>query len=715
MIAALLRLISKLLFRVKIRGMENAPSNGKILVVANHESFLDGLLIGLFLPFRATFVIHTSVLNNWLFRQIFRIVPYLAVDPTSPMGIKKIIRLLESGEPVVIFPEGRITLTGSLMKIYDGPGFVAAKTGATILPIHVEGPARSYFSRTPTDFPRQLLPQVTLTILPPAQIAMPDSSSAKERRRLSGEAMRRIMQEMLFASRIERTLFSAFLDAVKMHGRKTRLLEDINQVEESYGTLLKKSLALGRLAEKVSAPDEVVGVLMPNVSNTLCLILGMSAMRRVPAMLNYTAGSQGMSNACVAAGIRTIISSRQFLETAQLEDTVAAIANVRVIYLEDLRKQFSLFDKCWLMGFALPFPAWAEKSKNPEATAGVLFTSGSEGKPKGVVLSHSALLANVAQLRAVIDFSPSDKFFIALPLFHSFGFTGSILPLVMGAKLFLYLSPLHYKVIPEVIYDRGCTILFGTSTFLGNYAKYAHPYDFYKLRYVLTGAEKLNEEVRRTWMEKFGIRLLEGYGTTECAPALSVNTPMANRAGSVGTPLPGLQHRVIKVPGIERGGLLHVKGPNVMRGYYLHDNPATLQPTSADMGEGEDGEGWYNTGDIVEIDDDGFIHILGRVKRFAKVAGEMVSLEAVEQIANHASPQHQHAASTQADPQRGENILLFTTDTSLGRDALQASARELGSPEIAIARKVIIIEELPLLGTGKTDYVTLKQMAETAA
>jgi acyl-[acyl-carrier-protein]-phospholipid O-acyltransferase/long-chain-fatty-acid--[acyl-carrier-protein] ligase len=577
----------------------------------------------------------------------------------------------------------------------------------------VDGPAHSYFSRTPTDFPRQLLPQVTLTILPPAHIPLPDSSSAKERRRLAGDAMRRIMQEMLCAARKEKTLFRAFIDGVKMHGRKTRLLEDINQIEESYGELLKKSLAMGRLAEKVSTPDEIVGVLMPNVNNTVCLVLGMSAMRRVPAMLNYTAGSQGISNACVAAGIKTIISSRQFLAAAKLEDTVAAIANVRVVYLEDLRKQFSLVDKCWLMGFALHFPVLVEKSRHPDATAAVLFTSGSEGKPKGVVLSHSAILANVAQLRAVIDFSPADKFFIALPLFHSFGFTGSLLPIVMGAKLFLYPSPLHYKVIPEVIYDRGCTILFGTSTFLGNYAKYAHPYDFYKLRYVLTGAEKLNEEVRKTWMEKFGIRLLEGYGTTECAPALAVNTPMANRTGSVGTPLPGLQHCLVKVPGIERGGLLHVKGPNVMRGYFLYDNPGKLQPTSAEI-EGEERQGWYNTGDIVDIDSDGFIHILGRVKRFAKVAGEMVSLETVEQIANHASPQHQHAASTQADPQRGESILLFTTDTSLGRDALQASARELGSPEIAIARKVIVIEELPLLGTGKTDYVTLKQMAEAA-
>jgi acyl-[acyl-carrier-protein]-phospholipid O-acyltransferase/long-chain-fatty-acid--[acyl-carrier-protein] ligase len=276
---------------------------------------------------------------------------------------------------------------------------------------------------------------------------------------------------------------------------------------------------------------------------------------------------------------------------------------------------------------------------------------------------------------------------------------------VTGSKLFLYPSPLHYRIIPEVIYDRGCTVLFGTSTFLGNYARFAHPYDFYKLRYVVAGAEKLNETVRSTWMEKFGIRILEGYGATECAPVLAVNTPMAYRAGSVGPLLPGLQSRLETVPGIARGGLLSVRGPNVMRGYYRFDQPGVLQPPP---------DGWYNTGDVVEIDADRFVTILGRVKRFAKIAGEMVSLEAVEAIAVRASPAFLHAASTQIDAARGENIVLFSTDPALGRDALLVAARELGSPELAIARKLVTVPALPLLGTGKTDYVTLKQWADAA-
>ncbi|HBA08669.1 MAG TPA: bifunctional acyl-ACP--phospholipid O-acyltransferase/long-chain-fatty-acid--ACP ligase [Methylotenera mobilis] len=704
MIGTLLQLICRVIFRVDVTGIANLPKQGKLLIIANHESFLDGLLLGLFLPIRATFVVHTTVLNHWFFRQILRLTPYLAVDPTSPLAMKKVIKLLEAGKPVVIFPEGRITLTGSLMKVYDGPGFVAAKTDAMILPVRIDGAARSYFSRLRGSHPRRLFPKVTISILPIRHIGMPQAPTAKARRRLAGDAMRREMQNMLFSSAPISTLFSALLDAVATHGRGTMLVEDMRQVEESYGDLLKKSLALGRLASKVSSKHENIGVLMPNVTNTICLIFGLSAFTRVPAMLNYTAGSAGIQNACTAAAVKTIISSREFIKTAKLEEVIAGLKNIKIIYLEDLSKQFNWLDKLWLMGFALWLPKLAVDKSKSNDPAVVLFTSGSEGKPKGVVHTHTSILANIAQIKSVIDFSMQDKFMMVLPLFHAFGFTcGAIMPLVAGSKLFVYPSPLHYRVIPEVIYDRGCTVLFGTSTFLANYAKFANPYDFYKLRYVVAGAEKLNEEVRKTWVDKFGIRILEGYGATECAPVLAVNTPMANKLGSVGALMPSLESKLESVPGIEQGGLLSVRGPNVMRGYYLFDNPGVIQAPQ---------DQWYNTGDIVEIDEDGFVFIKGRVKRFAKVAGEMVSLETVESIANNASPQHQHAATTSPDAQRGENIILYTTDSTLNREQLSASAKTLGSPELAIARKIICVNALPLLGTGKTDYVTLKQMAE---
>jgi len=708
MLAAILRSICKIIFRVKVNGLEHVPKEDRLLIVANHESFLDGLLLGLFLPKRATFVVHTGVLKNRIFRQFLRLTPHLAVDPVSPLAMKQVIRRLDLGENVVIFPEGRITLTGSLMKVYDGPGFVAAKTGARILPVRVEGAAQSYFGRLSDAHPRKLFPRVTLTVLPSTEIVIENPSnhaplSAKQRRRIAGEGMRGVMQKMLFQAQKSRTFFEAFLDTVDKFGRSTKIVEDMNEVEETYQELLKKSLALGRIACKVSTPKEVVGVLMPNVTNTLALILGMSAFNRIPAMLNYTSGTAGMQNACTAANIKTIITSRKFIEAAALEQVVAQFQGLNIVYLEDLRSQFGVRDRAWLMGYALHYPRAAMDETRPEDIAVILFTSGSEGKPKGVVHSHKSILANIAQIMAVLDFNPTDKFMMVLPMFHAFGFTGSLLPILGGIKIMIFPSPLQYKVIPEVIYDKGCTVLFATSTFLGNYAKFAHPYDFYKLRFVVAGAEKLNEEVRKTYHEKFGIRILEGYGTTECAPVLSANTPMANRHGSVGQLMPGIDYKLEPVPGIEQGGVFHVKGENVMLGYYKYDAPAQLVVPE---------QGWYNTGDVVTVDNEGFIFIKGRVKRFAKVAGEMVSLEVVEKIAHTAAPEHQHAATTQVDLQRGENIVLFTTDPALKREDLQIVAKNLGTPELAIARKIIRLDEIPLLGTGKTDYVMLKEKAE---
>lgn len=710
MLASILRFISKILFRVEVRGLENVPAEDGLLIVANHESFLDGLLLCIFLPKKATFVVHTSTFKKWAFRQALRLTRHVEVDTANPIAMKKVIKLLEAGENVVVFPEGRVTATGEIQKVYDGPGFIAGKTGATVLPVRIDGAGESYFGRLARHQLKRLFPRVTLTVLPTTSIVMPKATNrsfptAKQRRRIAGDGMRSVMQKMLFQAQKSRTLFEAFLDAVDKFGGDYKLIEDLNEVEETYQNVLKKSLALGRIVTKVSSPHEVVGVLMPNITNTVALILGMSAFNRIPAMINYTAGTAGMQNACIAANTKTVITSRKFIETAKLEEVIADLKDLNILYLEDLRADFGVVDRAWLMGYALHYPRAVMEPSSPDEPAVVLFTSGSEGKPKGVVHSHKSILTNIAQIMAVLDFNPTDKFMMVLPIFHAFGFTGSMLPVLNGIKIHMFPSPLQYKVIPEIIYDRGCTVFFATSTFLANYAKYAHPYDFNKLRIVVAGAEKLNDEVRRIYTEKFGIRILEGYGATECAPVLSANTPMANLNGSVGQFIPGLEHKLESVPGIHAGGLLHVRGENVMKGYYLFDNPGVLNPPE---------DGWYNTGDIVEVDAQGFIHIKGRVKRFAKVAGEMVSLEVVEKIANTAAPEHQHAASTQTDAQRGENIILFTTDPALKREDLQIVAKNLGNPEIAIARKIVRIAELPLLGTGKTDYVTLKQMAENA-
>jgi len=704
-----LRLILGPLFRVRLTGDPRVFANARTLIVANHESFLDGLLLAVFLPVEATFVVHTQVASHPLFRPLLRFVPHLTVDSTSPLAMKLICRLVETGTPVVIFPEGRLTITGSLMKVYDGAGFVAARTGATVVPVRIEGPGRSYFGRLAGIYPRTLLPRVRIAIQPPRTIAMPQLPSAKERRRRSGELLRRILLDMIVNTRPERTLFGAFLDARRIFGGRYRLIEDVRLQEYSYDALLRMALGVSRLIEPLAARGATVGVVTPNSAGTLGVVLGLSLAARVPALLNYTAGPDALQAACRAARISTILASREFLEKARLTHLPEALPGIRIHYLEDLRSHLTWPDRLWIL-WHLRFPAQAPRPQQPTDPAVVLFTSGSEGKPKGVVHSHSSLLSNVAQVRSVSDFTPLDKFMIALPMFHSFGLTcGVLLPLVSGSRAFLYPTPLHYRIIPELVYDRNCTVLFGTSTFLANYGKFAHPYDFGRLRYVVAGAEKLSDEVRTLWIEKFGIRVLEGYGVTECAPVIAVNVPMACRSGSVGQFVPGMKFALEPVPGIEQGGVLHVNGPNLMMGYLLHDDPGVIHPPSSR------GDGWHSTGDIVSVDTDDFVHIRGRLKRFAKIAGEMVSLESVERIAAAAAPGCVHAASTRADAGKGEAIVLFSSSPELERGKLSASARALGLSELAVPRVVIHLAQIPQLGTGKTDYVRLKALAEASA
>jgi acyl-[acyl-carrier-protein]-phospholipid O-acyltransferase/long-chain-fatty-acid--[acyl-carrier-protein] ligase len=329
--------------------------------------------------------------------------------------------------------------------------------------------------------------------------------------------------------------------------------------------------------------------------------------------------------------------------------------------------------------------------------------------PKGVVLSHVNLLSNYAQGKCYIDFGPSDVMFNCLPLFHSFGLNvGCLMPLLAGSKTFLYLTPLHYRIIPELIYEIGATIFFAANTFMKGYAHHAHPYDFQSLRYALAGAEKLGEDTQKLWMEKFGIRILQGYGVTETSPVIAANTPMSNKPGTVGHFIPGMDYYIEPVDGIEQGGQLIVKGPNIMLGYLIHGSNGEVTAPSTTRGQG-----WHNTGDVAIVDEDGYITILGRAKRFAKIGGEMVSLLAVEELAVQTWPDFNHAAVTLPDERKGEKIVLITDNQDASRKQIQEVAKKLKYGEIYIPKKVVLAEELPMLSTGKVDYVILTTLAMT--
>lgn len=504
---------------------------------------------------------------------------------------------------------------------------------------------------------------------------------------------------------VNMTIFEATARAAHIHGGQRIAAEDTTSGTITYKRLLLGAAILGRKLSPLSAPREAVGVLMPNANATLALILGLVSSGRVPTMLNFTAGPANLLSACRTAEVRLILTSRAFILKGQLEKLIEGLeaapegARPRIVYLEDIRKQITLADK--LRGILQGSrPMARARADDPAA---IVFTSGSEGTPKGVVISHRNMLANITQVAARIDYGPEDKIFNVLPIFHSFGLTaGVVLPLVYGVSVFQYPSPLHYKTIPELIRKTRATALIGTDTFLAGYARQAEPDDLRTLRYVVAGGEPVKAATRALYLAKFGIELLEGYGVTETGPVLALNTPVFSRIGTVGQMLPGIEARLDPVPGIAEGGRLVVRGPNIMLGYLRADAPGVIDPPP---------EGWHDTGDIVTIDADGFIAIKGRAKRFAKLGGEMVSLQAIDLLAAELWPEALSVAAGVPDARKGEKIVLLTEQADADRSGFLAFARARGATELMVPAEIRVIPAVPLLGSGKIDFAAVQRLA----
>lgn len=705
-------------YKIEVKDLENYHKAGKkTVIVANHLSYIDPALIAAYIPERMRFAINLGVSKRWWVRPFLKIVKTYPIDTNNPMAIKSLIQQVKLNRKIAIFPEGRISVTGSLMKIYEGPGMIADKAGATLLPIRVDGTQFTRFSKMHNVlkngffFKRQ---KISITVLPPVKFEPPANLDSRERRKYIGQAIYDVMSDMMFeSSKIDETLFQALIDSGKIYGMNKTVMRDVENNSGAYRNILTKAFVVSKLLSFNSRKGETIGLMFPNMVGSAVTFYGAQAAGRIPAMINFSSGANSIISACQTAMVKTIYTSQKFIEKAELEEVVLQLksAGLEIIYMENLRPKVSLSLKLKSL-FAAYFPqSYYERicqSRNPNKPAVILFTSGTEGKPKAVALSHKNILANRHQINARVDFNAHDSALNALPMFHTFGLMGMILMSLNGIPSFYYPSPLHYRVIPEVIYDIGATIMFATDTFLSGYATYAHPYDFYSLRYVFAGAEKLKPRTRDLWMDKFGVRVFEGYGVTEASPVVAVNTSMHNRPGTVGRFMPKIEYFLKEVEGIDKGGRLCIKGPNIMLGYIHPDNPGVISPTTTE----KLGDGWYDTGDIVDVDKEGYITILGREKRFAKIAGEMVSLSAVEEIVSEVDSEEIHCAVCVEDDKKGEKIILFTTSQDLTREMITEQVRKRMSSELHIPRTIEVVKEIPVLATGKVNYRKLVEMAK---
>ena len=703
------RILLRALFRFRAYNTDALKTPGPVLLIPNHTSWIDWLFLGVCLEEDWKFVDSSVTAQaSWLHRLIMINRYTLPVDTGSPYAVKRMAEFLKGGGRLVLFAEGRLSRTGTLMKLYDGTGFLILKTKAKVLAVYLRGADRLPFSPNPNG--KKWFPIVTAhfsdVLAPPEVKAL---SVRQARARLSNWLRDQMVRQQFEVE----TVFGAqnVLAAVAETARKRPgqiLLEDATFQKLSARQLMVGADVLAQVLRRQVLGAERIGLLLPNVNATPVVILALWQLGKVPALLNFSSGIASMLACAKLAGLKILITSRAFLERARLNGDDFVNAGIGLIYLEDVSARITSTRKLFTLLRQRVLPRSATQGpQSALSTAVIVFTSGSEGIPKGVELTHGNILANIRQMLAVTDFTDRDRVFNSLPLFHSFGLTvGMFLPLVRGIYIFLYPSPLHYRMVPSAFYDRDCTVFISTNTFLNGYARKAHPYDFRSLRYLFAAAEKLQEATELTWSQKYGVRILEGYGATECGPCLSVNTPLESRHDSVGRLLPGMQYRLEPVEGVADGGRLFVRGPNIMKGYLNADANATFLALG----------GWYDTGDIVAVDDDGYLNIRGRMKRFAKVSGEMVSLTAVEDALAGAFPHYglrcQVAVITRPDESKGEALIAVTNEPKLTLDEIRDAIKAKGLTNLSTPREIKIVKEIPKLGTGKVNYRGLQALME---
>jgi acyl-[acyl-carrier-protein]-phospholipid O-acyltransferase/long-chain-fatty-acid--[acyl-carrier-protein] ligase len=703
----ILRFFLRLLFRFRAENTAALSAPGPVMLLPNHTSWVDWFFVAICVDTSWRFVTSKEAAQtSWAHRFVMINRFTFPVEVDSPFAVKRIAEYLQRGGKLVLFPEGRLSRTGSLMKLFEGTGFLLFKTHARVITCYLRGAHRLPLSPNPNRkfwFPK-VSAHFSDILTPPKLEGLSTLRARQKLTRWLYDAMVRQQFEIEMAAS-QQTILGEIVQTARRFPSAT-ILQDVSRKKLTLRRLLAGAAALAEQWRRLLPPGtgERIGVLLPNSNAVPATLLSLWSVSRVPAIFNFSAGVPTMLACARLAGVKHIITSKTFLERARLNLQPMAEAGIRIIHLEDVRARISR-PRQWLALHRAAFhPRSLVGTQQRDSPAVILFTSGSEGPPKGVELTHGNLISNVRQTLAVLDLMDCDRMFNALPLFHSFGLMGLLVALTRGIFVFLYPSPLHYRIIPSLLYDLDCTIFYSTNTFLNGYARKANAYDFRSVRLLYAGAEKSQEATANTWARQFGARELEGYGATECSPAITLATLLNPRFGSAGRFLPGIEHRLEPVDGVAEGGRLWVRGPNIMRRYLNPEPDARFQ---------EQG-GWYDTGDIARIDDDGFLYILGRLKRFAKVSGEMVSLTAAEEALAGAFPQFgmrfQIAVLSRPDPQRGEALIAVSNEPKLNLEEVRAAIRAGGLSNLYVPREIKYVRDIPRLGTGKVNHLELQRL-----
>ena len=711
----------RLCYRIRIIGAQHLPVEGPALLIPNHVTWVDALLLTATNQRRIRFVMERSIYNTPVLRGLFRlmgVIPVSSKDGRKEMVefIKKARTALDEGYMVCIFAEGALTRNGMLREFRGGFERIVKDSGYPIIPVYIGGAwgsILSYAHGRLLSRPPALSPY-PVTILFGAP--MPATSPAVEVRQRVAE-----LSCDYFDSRKEsrRPLPEYFIRAARENWGR-RAIADTSGKELSYGRTLAGALALAGKLEPVIGVEEHVGILLPPSAGGVLANLSLSLLGRVTVNLNYTSAEASLRSAVDQCGIRTVVTSRSFLEKVP---TLPSLEGM--IYLEDLLPAISGFDKLAALVKARLFPAallCKGEAFHADRSATVIFSSGSTGEPKGVMLSHHNIMSNIEALRMVFRVNLNDNVCSALPFFHSLGFTGTLwFPLVSGFSAAYHPNPMDGEKIAQVVRQHRSTLLLATPTFLLAYLRRAKKEDFATLRLVITGAEKLKAKVADSFQEKFGVRPMEGYGATELSPVITLSLPdveidgvkqQGAKEGSVGHPVPGVAIRVVDpedgstlAPG--EPGLILVKGPNVMLGY-LGRGDKTAEVLR---------DGWYVTGDIGVMDGDGFIRITDRLSRFSKIGGEMVPHGVVEdELHGRLGQAGVLAVTAVPDDKKGEKLVVIYTRGATDAESLQRHLSESTLPNLWKPGRdcYLEVESLPILGTGKLDLKGLKELALAA-